>query len=125
MTCWGTGTPLREFLHADDLGEACVFALENWSALSENAPGMMGATAGFLNVGTGIDLSIRELAEQVAAAVGFQRLHSLGPQQTGWHPKETTRCEPPCCMGWRARIELSEGLISTVTDFEQSERRVA
>ena len=38
VTCWGTGTPLREFLHADDLGEACVFALENWSALSENAP---------------------------------------------------------------------------------------
>ena len=38
VTCWGTGTPLREFLHADDLGEACVFALENWSTLDKNAP---------------------------------------------------------------------------------------
>ena len=72
MSCWGTGTPLREFLHADDLGEACVFALENWSALSEDAPEMMRTNHWvFLNVGTGIDLSIRELAEQVAAAVGF------------------------------------------------------
>ena len=72
MTCWGTGTPLREFLHADDLGEACVFALENWSALSDDAPrDDEGKPLAFLNVGTGIDLSIRELAEQVAAAVGF------------------------------------------------------
>ena len=38
VNCWGTGTPLREFLHADDLGEACVFALEHWSALNEDAP---------------------------------------------------------------------------------------
>ena len=72
MTCWGTGTPLREFLHADDLGEACVFALEHWSALSDDAPKSDGGNPlAFLNVGTGIDLSIRELAEQVAAAVGF------------------------------------------------------
>ena len=44
VSCWGTGTPLREFLHADDLGEACVFALEQWSALSEDAPVTMRAT---------------------------------------------------------------------------------
>ena len=68
VSCWGTGTPLREFLHADDLGEACVFALENWSALSEEAPrDDEGKPLAFLNVGTGIDLSIRELAEQVAS----------------------------------------------------------
>ena len=44
VNCWGTGTPLREFLHADDLGEACVFALEHWSALSDDSPRMMRAT---------------------------------------------------------------------------------
>ena len=73
VNCWGTGSPLREFLHADDLGEACVFALEHWSALSENAPrDDEGNSLSFLNVGTGIDLSIRELAEQVATAVDFR-----------------------------------------------------
>ena len=59
VTCWGSGTPLREFLHADDLGEACVFALEHWSALAPDAPkDDQGAPLAFLNVGTGIDLSI-------------------------------------------------------------------
>ena len=72
MTCWGTGTPLREFLHADDLGEACVFALEQWSTLTPDAPkDDQGEPLTFLNVGTGIDLSIRELAEKVAQAVGY------------------------------------------------------
>ena len=73
VTCWGTGRPLREFLHADDLGEACVFALENWSALHADAPrDNEGNPLAFLNVGTGIDLSIQKLAEEVAAAVDFK-----------------------------------------------------
>ena len=60
VTCWGTGKPLREFLHADDLGEACVFALERWSTLSKGAPlDDEGKPLAFLNVGTGKDLSIR------------------------------------------------------------------
>ena len=63
VTCLGTGSPLREFLHVDNLGEACVFALEHWSP----APGELT----YLNVGTGVDLSIRELAEEVAVATGF------------------------------------------------------
>ena len=64
VTCWGTGSPLREFLHVDDLGEACVFALERWSP----APSELN----YLNVGTGVDLSIRELAEAVATATGYK-----------------------------------------------------
>lgn len=60
VTCWGTGSPLREFLHVDDLGEACVFALEHLKP----GPGELS----FLNVGTGVDLTIRELAEAVANA---------------------------------------------------------
>ena len=74
MTCWGTGSPLREFLHADDLGEACVFALEHWKPQPDELS--------FLNVGTGVDLSIRELAEAVASATGFHGTIRLGHQQT-------------------------------------------
>ena len=122
VSCWGTGTPLREFLHADDLGEACVFALENWSALSEDAPlDSEGKPLAFLNVGTGIDLSIRELAEQVAAAVGFNgSIHwdHTKPDGTAKKLLDVSRLSG---MGWSARISLSEGLVSTVKDFQKTQ----
>jgi len=63
-TCWGTGRPFREFLHVEDLGAACVFALERWSPDQEDLY--------YLNVGTGMDLTIRELAKLVADAIGFK-----------------------------------------------------
>ena len=110
VTCWGTGTPLREFLHADDLGEACVFALENWSSLSEDAPrDDEGNPLAFLNVGTGIDLSIRELAEQVAAAVGFNGSIHWDHSKPDGTPKKQLDVSRLASMGWRARIALSEG----------------
>ena len=120
--CWGTGTPLREFLHADDLGEACVFALEHWSALSEDAPqDDEGNPLAFLNVGTGVDLSICELAEQVADAVGFSGSIHWDHSKPDGTPKKQLDVSRLAAMGWRARIGLSEGLESTVIDFEQSE----
>ena len=123
-TCWGTGTPLREFLHADDLGEACVFALEHWSALSEEAPrDDEGNQLGFLNVGTGIDLSIRELAEQVAEAVGFKGSIHWDHSKPDGTPKKQLDVSRLAAMGWQAQIPLSEGLLATVNDFEKSERR--
>ena len=118
VTCWGTGTPLREFLHADDLGEACVFALENWSALNEHAPrDDEGQPLAFLNVGTGIDLSIRELAEQVAAAVGFNGSIDWDQSKPDGTPKKQLDVSRLAAMGWRARINLSEGLPMAYKDF--------
>ena len=78
VICWGSGTSLREFLHADDLGEACVFALEKWRPHSGELT--------FMNVGTGVDLSIRELAAAVALSYKFHRYYSLGYQSTRWNP---------------------------------------
>ena len=122
VSCWGTGTPLREFLHADDLGEACVFALEHWSALSDKAPrDDNGKELAFLNVGTGIDLSIRDLAEQVAAAVGFNGSINWDHNKPDGTPKKQLDVSRLTAMGWRAKIGLTEGLVSTVNDFEQSE----
>ena len=122
VSCWGTGTPLREFLHADDLGEACVFALEQWSALSEDAPrDDEGNPLAFLNVGTGIDLSIKELAEQVAAVVGFKGSIQWDHSKPDGTPKKQLDVTRLTDMGWRARIALNEGLISTVADFTKSE----
>ena len=111
VTCWGTGTPLLEFLHVDDLGEACLFALEHW----QPGPDQLQ----FLNVGTGIDLSIRELAEAVAAATGFQGEICWDASKPDGTPKKQLDVSRLAALGWRARIPLSEGLASTVAEFRQ------
>ena len=127
VTCWGTGKPLREFLHSDDLGEACVFALENWSALSNEAPRDDNDNPlGYLNVGTGIDLSIRELAEKIAMVVGYEGSIEWDQTKPDGTPKKQLDVSRLTGMGWKARISLTEGLTNTVKDFEQSiqERRI-
>ena len=123
VTCWGTGTPSREFLHADDLGEACLFALENWSALNDDAPlDDFGNPLAFLNVGTGVDLTIRELAKQVADAVDFNGSINWDSSKPDGTPKKQLDVSRLTAMGWQAQITLTEGLASTVTDFNQSDK---
>ena len=120
VTCWGTGAPLREFLHADDLGEACVFALENWSTLDDHAPqDDDGNALAFLNVGTGTDLSIRELARQVAVAVGFDGTIEWDHSKPNGTPKKQLDVSRLSSMGWRARITLSEGIPMAYGDFSK------
>ncbi|WP_010314370.1 GDP-L-fucose synthase [Synechococcus sp. CB0205] len=120
VTCWGSGAPLREFLHVDDLGEACVFALEHWDPAAPEAP--MDDTGGplpFLNVGTGVDLTIRDLAEAVAQATGFQGEIVWDRSKPDGTPKKQLDVSRLDQLGWRARISLSEGLRSTVALFRQ------
>jgi GDP-L-fucose synthase len=109
VTCWGTGTPLREFLHVDDLGEACVFALEHWQPGPDELQ--------FLNVGTGVDLSIRQLAEQVADATGFRGEITWDTSKPDGTPKKQLDVSRLANLGWRARIPLAEKLVSTVAAF--------
>ena len=111
VSCWGTGSPLREFLHVDDLGEACVFALEHWSP----APGELS----YLNVGTGMDLSIRELAEAVATATGYEGAIEWDSSKPDGTPKKQLDVSRLAALGWRARIPLAEGLKSTVALFRE------
>ena len=111
VTCWGTGTPLREFLHADDLGEACVFALKQW----QPGPG----DPQFLNVGTGIDLSIRELAEAVANATGYGGTIEWDTSKPDGTPKKQLDVSRLARLGWNARIPLADGLASTVALFRE------
>jgi len=118
VRCWGTGTPLREFLHADDLGEACVFALEHVSALDENTPrDDLGDPLAFLNVGTGVDLSIRTLAEQVASTVGFEGTIKWDQSKPDGTPKKQLDVSRLAAMGWKAKIPLSEGIPMAYSDF--------
>ena len=110
VTCWGTGSPLREFLHVDDLGEACVFALENWQPDADDP-------IQHLNVGTGLDLSIRQLAEAVAEATGYPGEILWDASKPDGTPKKQLDVSRLAELGWRARIPLAEGLASTVAEF--------
>ena len=124
VTCWGTGTPMREFLHADDLGEACLFSLKYWSALRADAPkDDEGDALAILNVGTGVDLTIRELAEKVATAVGYEGSIQWDPSKPDGTPKKQLNVSRLADMGWRARIGLSEGLESTITYFKKCQQQ--
>ena len=97
---WGTGTPMREFLHVDDLADACYFLLMNYNEKQ------------FVNVGTGKDLSIKDLALLVKAIVGFEgELHfdSSKPDGTPRKLMDVTKINQ---LGWEAKISLEEGIQS-------------
>ena len=109
VTCWGSGTPLREFLHVDDLGEACVFALESWK------PG--DSELSYLNVGTGVDLSIREIAQSVAHATGFNGKIYWDTRKPDGTPKKQLNISRLNSMGWKHCIPLNLGLERTIDLF--------
>ena len=111
VTCWGSGSPLREFLHVDDLGEACVYILEHWAPSPSEMP--------YLNVGTGVDLSIRDLAEAVAEATGFDGTINWDISKPDGTPKKQLDVTRLKTLGWIAQIQLKDGLKSTVEDFRQ------
>ena len=120
VTCWGSGAPLREFLYVDDLGEACVFALERWSASSESCPcDALGQPLSFLNVGTGVDLSIRNLAEQIAEVVGFHGRIDWDRTKPDGTPKKQLDVSRLDSMGWKASVPLEQGLILAYQDFQK------
>ena len=123
VTCWGTGAPLREFLHADDLGEACVFALEHWNPDGTGAPRACSpgdddlGPLTFLNVGTGVDLSIAQLAQAIAQACGFRGRIEWDSSKPDGTPKKQLDVSRLADIGWHARIPLAEGLIHTVAEY--------
>lgn len=115
VVCWGTGTPRREFLHVDDLAEAAVFCLERWQPAADEPQ--------FLNVGTGEDLPIRELAELVARSVGFRGTIAWDTSKPDGTPRKLLDVSRLAALGWRARIPLAEGLASTYADWLEATSR--
>ena len=106
---WGTGKPLREFLHADDMADACVYLMQHYSG-SEH-----------VNIGTGTDLSIRELAEMIARIVGFEGeiRHDLSkPDGT---PRKLMDVSKLHQLGWKHSIDLEQGIKQVYEDFRKKE----
>ena len=111
VTCWGTGNPRREFLHVDDLGSACVFALENWRPTSTEVK--------HLNVGSGIDLSIRELADLVSHKIGFMGNIEWDTSKPDGTPRKLLDVSKMSNLGWTATISLQHGLSDTIKQYRE------
>jgi len=101
VTLWGTGTPRREFLHVDDLAAAACFLMENYDGAEP------------LNVGTGEDLTIAELAALVARIVGYQGRISYDASKPDGTPRKLLDVSRIRALGWQARIPLEAGIAST------------
>ena len=111
VTCWGTGSPRREFLHVDDLASAAVFCLETWSYSPENDE------APFLNIGTGTDVSIKELAELIATATGFKGTIKWDTSKPDGTPRKLLDISRAKTLGWQPTISLKTGIQSTINDY--------
>lgn len=105
VTCWGTGTPLREFLYVDDLADACVFLMNHYSGDET------------VNVGTGKELTIRELTEMVARVVGFRGEIKWDASKPDGTPRKLLDVTKLRNLGWTYRVELEEGIRLAYEDF--------
>lgn len=106
---WGTGTPMREFLHADDLGDACVYLMNNYDGEK------------FVNIGSGTDLTIKDLALMIKDIVGYtgEIKHDLTkPDGT---PRKLMDVSYLHSLGWKHKIELREGIAQVYEDFKRKE----
>lgn len=108
VTIWGTGTPRREFMHVDDLADACYFLMQNYNV------------AGLVNIGWGEDVSIKELAEMIAIEVGYTgalEFDATKPDGTPRKLMDTTKINN---LGWKPSIKLKEGISKTIMDVKNS-----
>ncbi|MEI5891486.1 GDP-L-fucose synthase [Bacillus cereus] len=109
---WGTGTPLREFLYSDDLADACVYLMNNYEGNE------------IVNIGVGEDLSIKELAEKVKAAVGFTGELRFDTSKPDGTPRKLVDVTKINALGWKATTSLDEGLKKAYDWFLQTEKEL-
>jgi GDP-L-fucose synthase len=105
VTIWGTGTPRREFLHVDDLADACYFLLHNYNE------------QGLVNIGCGKDVSIKELAELIVAEVGYEGQLVFDTTKPNGTPRKLMDTNRINKLGWYAKTNLFEGIKKTVSEY--------
>lgn len=106
VVVWGTGAPRREFLFADDLAEACIFLMEHYNHQQ-----------GLVNIGTGEDIPIRELATMVSAVVGFRGKIKFDPSKPDGTPRKVLDVNKIHTLGWRHKTDFMNGLSLVYQDF--------
>jgi len=109
LVVWGSGKPMREFLHVDDMADACVFLMEHAEIVD-----------GMFNVGTGTDVTIRELAETVMQVGGFPGRIGFDSSKPDGTPRKLLDVSRLKALGWSARIGLREGIAATFADYRAS-----
>jgi GDP-L-fucose synthase len=107
VVIWGTGTPRREFLHVDDLADACVFLIKNWDAEE------------LINVGSGQEVTITEFAKLVAEVVGWKGRFEFDAAKPDGTPRKLVDTSRLSALGWKPSISLKEGLASAYADFKK------
>ena len=105
LAVWGTGKPMREFLYVDDMAEACVFLMEN------------NIQAGIFNVGTGTDVTIKELAETVMSVVGFAGNIVFDASKPDGTPRKLLNVDKLKELGWQAHTSLKDGIAKAYSDY--------
>jgi GDP-L-fucose synthase len=106
VTIWGTGTPRREFLHVDDLADACYFLLQNYNE------------TGLVNIGCGIDISIKELAELIVAEVDYKGQLVFDATKPDGTPRKLMDTSKINNLGWKSCVNLQEGIKQTLLEVE-------
>jgi GDP-L-fucose synthase len=105
VTMWGTGSAYREFLHVDDMADACVFLMENYSGNEH------------VNIGIGNDITIKELIKLIAKIAGFKGEIITDPSKPDGTPRKLLDSSKLFAMGWKPKIDLEDGLRSTYEDY--------
>jgi GDP-L-fucose synthase len=106
VAIWGTGTPRREFLHVDDLADACYFLLQNYDE------------QGLVNIGCGNDVSIKELAELIVAVIGYQGKLVFDKSKPDGTPRKLMDINKLSDLGWKSQINLKDGIIKTLDELK-------
>lgn len=108
VTCWGSGSPRREFLHVDDLADACIFLMQEYNEKP------------FVNVGTGVDLTIQALAETIQDIVGFEGELIWDTNKPDGTPRKLMDCSRLQRLGWTHQIQLEAGLKSVYDEYRKA-----
>ena len=121
VTCWGSGSVRRELMHVDDLAEAAIFCLENWFPSEIDAPkDNSGNPLNYLNVGTGKDISIKELAKKIADIVKFDGKIIWDKNMPDGTPRKVLDISRLKELGWKSTIDLNSGLNNTINALDIS-----
>lgn len=105
---WGTGSPMREFLHADDLAEACVHLMETYDDST------------LVNIGTGVDITIKELAETIKAEVGYEGEIVWNTAKPDGTPRKLMDVSKLHDLGWKHKIDLKEGIAQVYSEYKEA-----
>ena len=121
VKCWGTGNPLREFLYVDDLAEACIFALKNWNISSKNSPlDKSQKKLCWLNVGSGKEICIRDLAEKISDLVKYEGEIIWDKDKPDGTPRKLLDSSRIRSLGWEPKVSLEDGIKFAIEDFNKN-----